>query len=653
MENNNIDDDTVTNNNNNHNSASDYDWRERSSESASTSCQFPPGYRFMPTDQELVLEYLAKKVNNQPIPVAEINEVELYKYSPVYLSGDLATSRPHVTSQPQATARPHGTSWICHFRLPFINLFSVNYNLGDLCFRGTSIEDLCLDFSIPGYPEYILKPGSENVDISNLGDYVFFVVDATVVTGILRQKEIVKIYNSLVFDIASLQIFSPDEFDYLLCGSRELWKSLVDHIKFDHGYTSKSPAILNLLEIICEFTPEQQRAFCQFVTGAPRLPPGGLAVLNPKLTIVRKFAANNGTGPSESADDDLPSLMTCANYLKFHHIHLRKRGNCLLLKEKDGPLSYIPLRATMHQIVAEVSVRGIFLSGAKFEDLCTSSGLYPQLGDQEWYFFTPRDRKYPNGSRPTRSVNGIGYWKTTGADKLIMWKGELVGRKKVLVFYQGKPKSGNERKSNWIMHEYKLNAPSKSPGSNNMRLDDWVLCRIYEKIERAPKRKPKDVNDEEEEENEDNNSNNNINNESSNNIVELPNNNIFCESQDHMLMMDKYQQPSSFINNPALIPNPTPIDVSCFYGLNSLYYDPQYHHLVSQPQLMWNSRCQLPDFDWTFGSRNSNNNNNNNLQPFPFDADVDDSFSIDDYLRAAAEEGTSDDQKLGSKRKKN
>lgn len=42
------------------------------------------------------------------------------------------------------------------------------------------------------------------------------------------------------------------------------------------------------LEIMGEFTPEQQRAFCQFVTGAPRLPPGGLAVLNPRLTIVRK-----------------------------------------------------------------------------------------------------------------------------------------------------------------------------------------------------------------------------------------------------------------------------------------------------------------------------------------------------------------------------
>ena len=43
-----------------------------------------------------------------------------------------------------------------------------------------------------------------------------------------------------------------------------------------------------------EFTPEEQRSFCQFVTGAPRLPPGGLAVLNPKLTIVRKVCLEAG-----------------------------------------------------------------------------------------------------------------------------------------------------------------------------------------------------------------------------------------------------------------------------------------------------------------------------------------------------------------------
>lgn len=32
----------------------------------------------------------------------------------------------------------------------------------DLHFRGTSIEDLCLDFTLPGYPEYVLKEGEED-----------------------------------------------------------------------------------------------------------------------------------------------------------------------------------------------------------------------------------------------------------------------------------------------------------------------------------------------------------------------------------------------------------------------------------------------------------------------------------------------------------
>lgn len=197
----------------------------------------------------------------------------------------------------------------------------------ELCFRGSCIEDLYLDFTLPGYPDYLLKQGQENamVNIDNLEEYISSVVDATVKTGVSRQMEAFRAGFNQVFDISTLQIFSPDELDYLLCGRRELWQAetLADHIKFDHGYTAKSPAIINLLEIMGEFTPEQQRAFCQFVTGAPRLPPGGLAVLNPKLTIVRKHSSSananpsNATGVSESADDDLPSVMTCANYLKL------------------------------------------------------------------------------------------------------------------------------------------------------------------------------------------------------------------------------------------------------------------------------------------------------------------------------------------------
>lgn len=35
--------------------------------------------------------------------------------------------------------------------------------IADLHFRGTLIEDLCLDFTLPGHPDYILKPGDETV----------------------------------------------------------------------------------------------------------------------------------------------------------------------------------------------------------------------------------------------------------------------------------------------------------------------------------------------------------------------------------------------------------------------------------------------------------------------------------------------------------
>lgn len=100
-------------------------------------------------------------------------------------------------------------------------------------------------------------------------------------------------------------------------------------------------------------------------------------------------------------------------------------------------------------------------------------------GEKEWYFFSPRDRKYPNGSRPNRAA-GVGYWKATGADKPI-GKPKPVGIKKALVFYAGKAPRGE--KTNWIMHEYRLADVDRSVRNknNSLRLDDWVLCRIYNK----------------------------------------------------------------------------------------------------------------------------------------------------------------------------
>ncbi|KAF9609358.1 hypothetical protein IFM89_015613 [Coptis chinensis] len=113
------------------------------------------------------------------------------------------------------------------------------------------------------------------------------------------------------------------------------------------------------------------------------------------------------------------------------------------------------------------------------------------FGEQEWYFFSPRDRKYPNGARPNRAATS-GYWKATGTDKPILTGGgtQKVGVKKALVFYGGRPPKGI--KTSWIMHEYRLadnnnSSSMKPPGldpankKGSLRLDEWVLCRIYKK----------------------------------------------------------------------------------------------------------------------------------------------------------------------------
>nr|WLK83178.1 NAC protein 4 [Casuarina equisetifolia] len=108
------------------------------------------------------------------------------------------------------------------------------------------------------------------------------------------------------------------------------------------------------------------------------------------------------------------------------------------------------------------------------------------FGEKEWYFFSPRDRKYPNGARPNRAA-ASGYWKATGTDRTIMTSlvgGGIqnIGVKKALVFYRGRPPKGV--KTNWIMHEYRLAEPPNKPlklRDSSMRLDDWVLCRIYKK----------------------------------------------------------------------------------------------------------------------------------------------------------------------------
>ncbi|XP_041027969.1 NAC domain-containing protein 2-like [Juglans microcarpa x Juglans regia] len=112
--------------------------------------------------------------------------------------------------------------------------------------------------------------------------------------------------------------------------------------------------------------------------------------------------------------------------------------------------------------------------------------------NEPMYFFSPRERKYANGSRPNR-VTGTGHWRATGKDKHIPAMGPTIGFTTALGFHEGKSKK--DKKTKWIMHEYRvnyeyLNVPRSTP-DQPMMLDKWVLCKIYENV-RGPKGKSTD-----------------------------------------------------------------------------------------------------------------------------------------------------------------
>ncbi|XP_073709429.1 E3 ubiquitin-protein ligase TRIP12 isoform X2 [Misgurnus anguillicaudatus] len=213
--------------------------------------------------------------------------------------------------------------------------------LESLNMNGCSVEDLGLDFTLPGFPNIELKKGGKDVPVTihNLEEYLRLVVYWTLNEGVSRQFESFREGFESVFPLHHLQYFYPEELDQLLCGSKsESWdvKTLMECCRPDHGYTHDSRAVRFLFEVLSSFDAEQQRLFLQFVTGSPRLPVGGFRSLNPPLTIVRKTFES-----TENPDDFLPSVMTCVNYLKlpdYSSIEIMREK--LLIAAREGQQSF-------------------------------------------------------------------------------------------------------------------------------------------------------------------------------------------------------------------------------------------------------------------------------------------------------------------------
>ncbi|CAH8303343.1 unnamed protein product [Eruca vesicaria subsp. sativa] len=195
---------------------------------------------------------------------------------------------------------------------------------------------------------------------------------------------------------------------------------------------------------------------------------------------------------------------------------------------KNGVLRLPPgfrFHPTDEELVVQYLKRKVFSSPLPASiipdvDVCRADPWdLPGNFENERYFFSTREAKYPNGNRSNRATES-GYWKATGIDKRVVTSrgNQIVGLKKTLVFYKGKPPHGY--RTDWIMHEYRLSSSppvqisfSKFSGlvsgylhtchftkllkiifslqSSIGHTQNWVLCRIF------LKKRAGDKNDEE------------------------------------------------------------------------------------------------------------------------------------------------------------
>ncbi|KAM9569752.1 E3 ubiquitin-protein ligase HECTD1-like isoform 12-T12 [Salvelinus alpinus] len=182
-----------------------------------------------------------------------------------------------------------------------------------------SVEDLGLNFQfcpsskVHGFSAVDLKPNADDemVTMDNAEEYVELMFDFCMHTGIQKQMEAFREGFNRVFPMEKLSSFSHKEVQMILCGNQSpSWttEDVMNYTEPKLGYTRDSPGFLRFVRVLCGMSSDERKAFLQFTTGCSTLPPGGLANLHPRLTIVRKV---------DATDSSYPSVNTCVHYLKL------------------------------------------------------------------------------------------------------------------------------------------------------------------------------------------------------------------------------------------------------------------------------------------------------------------------------------------------
>jgi len=183
-----------------------------------------------------------------------------------------------------------------------------------------NVADMELHFTITdnisgGNEEVELKPNGKQIRVTrdNVIEYIHRFADYRL------NKEVHVVSSAFlqgffdVIDAEWVSMFNANELRMLISGSvqRLDMENLRKNVNYTGGYNDQHPVILNLWDVLNEFSTEEQRLFLKFVTGCSRAPLLGFEQLHPKICI--QMAGNE----DNSTVERLPTSATCANLLKL------------------------------------------------------------------------------------------------------------------------------------------------------------------------------------------------------------------------------------------------------------------------------------------------------------------------------------------------
>ncbi|XP_015227294.1 PREDICTED: probable E3 ubiquitin-protein ligase HECTD2 [Cyprinodon variegatus] len=188
-----------------------------------------------------------------------------------------------------------------------------------LSYEGNVEEDFYLTFQVfqeemGVVKSYNLKPGGDKIPVTkqNRKEYVQLYIDFLLNKSIYKQ--FAAFYHGFHSVCASdaLMLLRPEEVEMLVCGSPELDMSALQKAAQYEGYGKMDATVRCFWDVVLSFPLELQKKLLHFATGSDRVPVGGMADLNFKISKIDVPA------------DWLPISHTCFNQICLPPYRTRK-----------------------------------------------------------------------------------------------------------------------------------------------------------------------------------------------------------------------------------------------------------------------------------------------------------------------------------------